>query len=159
MYTAHIHIHTYPPFSQRTARTPTPMPQHIHTHTNIHASSISLRTKAPEQTGSLRCCPCSTCAHLHTQALPPADWQAGPVSTQTSRRGELSASLLSLTCVTCPVLSSLQSGFHWVERQNLPGTEPRAAAKKQISCGNELPRAQTGECQLWQDRQGKRLYW
>lgn len=152
-----IYIHTYPPFSQHTARTPTPLPQHIHTHRHTRLFRVT-RHESPWADRSLRCCPCPTCAHLHTHALPPAGWQAGPVSTQTSRRGELSASLLSLTCVTCPVLSSLQSGFHWVERQNLPGTEPRAAAKKQISCGNELPRAQMGARQLWKDHQRKRLY-
>lgn len=135
IYIAHTHIHTHPPFSQHTACTQTPMPQtHSHAHTNIRASATSPCMKAPDQTWSLRCC---LYAHVCTPTThsPSHGHSAG----WASRAGVLSSSLLSLTCSTCPIFSSLHYGFDWVECQNLPGTEPRAATEKPISCGPEPP--------------------
>lgn len=157
MYT--VYTHSHPPSTLTTHS----MHSNTHatdtfTHTQMHMPlPFSRSVEAPDRTWPLRCCACSTCAHLRTHAFPAAGLrQAGPVSTRTRRAGVLSASLLSLTCSTCPVFSSLQSAFDWVQCQSLPGTEPRAASEKQISCGNEPPRAQMGACQLWKDHQEKR---
>lgn len=149
IYIVHTHIHTHPPSSQHTARTQT----HSHAHTNIRASSTSSCMKAPDQTWSLRCCLCAPMCTPTTHS-PSHGHSAG----WASRAGVLFSFLLSLTCSTCPIFSSLHYGFDWVECQNLPGTEPRAATEKPISCGHEPPRTRLGACRLWKGYQGNGLH-
>lgn len=158
----YIYLHTY-------LHPPTILTTHS-THTNTHATNAFTRThkhtclfhfhhawKLLTTSGHCDgCCLRLACAYLLPVLPPTGTRQAGPVSTWTSRAGVLSSSFLSLTCSTCPIFSSLHCGFDWVECQSLPGTEPRTATEKPISCGPEPPWAQLGACQFWKDHQGNR---
>lgn len=79
---------------------------------------------------------------LHTLSPAGSSYLAMPVSTQ----GLINLSHL-LHAIDMWHLSCLPLVTLWLrmgECQSLPGTDPRAAAQKQLSNGNELPQTQNG---------------
>lgn len=115
MCTAHTHIHTHPPFSQHTARTQTPMPQ---THSRAHKHACLFHFPWEHDSTyldlvTLRPAHAPICVHLgtHTLSLPWAFTRLGQCTHRLAEQGAFPTFLLSLTCGTCPVYSSLHSAL------------------------------------------------
>lgn len=114
-----------------------PCHRRIHVHINTCLFHCHHAWKLLTRAGHSDARPRSTRLHLRTHTPSPAgSWQAGWCPCGQAEQGVFSTPLFSLACSTCPDFSSLHSCFDWVECQSLPGTEPRAAAQKQLSSGN-----------------------
>lgn len=100
-------------------------------------SSGNLLTRS----GHLNACPCSIGTHHLTHTL---SSRLLPAHASVCTRSHLSQPLHAIDMQHLSCLALVTLWLRLGECQRLPGTEPRAAAQKQLSNGNEPPQGQDG---------------